>query len=151
MKAKMPMKKILIINGPNLNLLGQREEKIYGNKTLKEIENFTNKKITNSALEWFQSNIEGEIIERIQKASIENLDGLIINPGGYSHTSVAIYDALLHLKMTIVEVHLSQIYQREEFRHIMLTGRAASSIMTGFGYKTYYYAALSIIEKKDDQ
>lgn len=151
MKVSEPMKKILIINGPNLNLLGDREQNIYGTKSLKEIINYTNSKVPECNLEWFQSNIEGEIVTRIQEAKDENILGLIINPAAYSHTSIAILDALLLLKSEIIEVHLSQIYQREEFRHIMLTGRAASKIMSGFGYKTYHYAVLSMIEKKDEE
>lgn len=150
MRVNLKMKNILIINGPNLNLLGQREPEIYGNSSLKDIEKSLNISFASeSKFEWFQSNIEGEIIDRLQKTLTEKIDGIIINPGGYSHTSVAIYDALKLLKTEIIEVHLSQVYQREDFRQILLTGRAASKIMSGFGDKTYYYAALSIIDKKD--
>jgi len=135
------MKKFLIVNGPNLNLLGKREPHIYGTETLEDIALWTKSKLGSQIeLEWFQSNIEGEIVERIQEAFLENWHALIINPGGYSHTSVAIHDALKILKIPIIEVHLSQIYQREEFRHTMLTAKAATAIMTGLGKQSYYVA-----------
>jgi 3-dehydroquinate dehydratase-2 len=141
------MKRILIVNGPNLNMLGQREPHVYGVETLDSIMDWTNKKISSNAhLEWFQSNIEGEIVTRIQKAHFESWDALIINPGGYSHTSVAIHDALKILKFPIVEVHLSQIYQREDFRHTLLTAKAATAIMTGLGKQSYYVAIKTQID-----
>lgn len=149
MRAKNIMKKILIINGPNLNFLGKRETSIYGTKSLEEIAQDLSVKIPTCEFEWYQSNVEGEIVDRIQKAMSQSLEAIIINPAGYSHTSVAIYDALKMHTVEIIEVHLSQVYQREEFRHRLLTGRAASKIMSGFGNQTYYYAALSVLEKKE--
>lgn len=141
------MKKILIINGPNLNMLGIREPEIYGDDSLDDVIQWTELKVKNKALlTWFQSNIEGEIVERIQKAFLEKFDALVINPGGYSHTSVAIHDALKTLKIPIVEVHLSQIYQREEFRHTLLTAKAASAIMSGLGKQSYYMAIHALVE-----
>jgi 3-dehydroquinate dehydratase-2 len=138
------MKKILIINGPNLNMLGQREAHVYGSETLNDIKDWTTQKVSSQAtLEWFQSNIEGEIVTRIQQAFFEDWSALIINPGGYSHTSVAIHDALKILKIPIVEVHLSQIYQRESFRHTLLTAKAATAIMTGLGKQSYYVAVMT--------
>ncbi len=138
------MKKFLVINGPNLNMLGKREPHVYGNQTLDSIIDWTNQQFINKAdIEWFQSNLEGEIVTRIQKAHEENLDALVINPGGYSHTSVAIHDALKILKIPVVEVHLSQIYQREDFRHTLLTAKAATAIMTGLGKQSYYIAILT--------
>ncbi len=138
------MKKFLIINGPNLNMLGQREPEVYGTNTLEDIERFTNEKLAGSAsTEWFQSNVEGEIVGRIQKAHSENYDALVINPGGYAHTSVAIHDALKILKIPVIEVHLSQVYKREEFRHTLLTAKAASAIMSGLGKHSYYLAIYS--------
>jgi 3-dehydroquinate dehydratase-2 len=138
------MKKFLIINGPNLNMLGTREPQVYGSATLEDIKNETQQKLGQIAnVVWFQSNIEGEIVTRVQEAHSENFDALIINPGGYSHTSVAIYDALKILKIPIIEVHLSQVYQREEFRHTLLTAKAASAIMSGLGKQSYYVAILS--------
>jgi 3-dehydroquinate dehydratase-2 len=141
------MKNVLIINGPNLNMLGKREPEIYGAESLEDIQKWTTSKINAKVnLEWFQSNIEGEIVERIQAAHNGEVDALIINPGGYSHTSVAIHDALKILKFPIIEVHLSQIYQREEFRHTLLTAKAASAIMSGLGKQSYYIAIQSLLD-----
>ncbi len=141
------MKKILIINGPNLNMLGQREPEVYGKDSLEDLQKFTEAKLNGQAsCEWFQSNIEGEIVTRIQQVHSEHFDALIINPGGYAHTSVAIHDALKILKIPVIEVHLSQIYKREEFRHTLLTAKAASAIMSGLGKQSYYIAILSQLQ-----
>jgi 3-dehydroquinate dehydratase-2 len=138
------MKKILIINGPNLNMLGLREPEIYGQESLGDIIQFTEKKLNGQAqIEWFQTNIEGEIVTKIQKAFMDKVDAIVINPGGYAHTSVAIHDALKILKIPVIEVHLSQIYRREEFRHTLLTAKAATAIMGGLGKQSYYFAILS--------
>lgn len=139
------MKKFLIINGPNLNMLGKREPEVYGTESLDDIAKWTDEKVKGKAqLEWFQSNIEGEIVSRIQRAHSENYDALVINPGGYAHTSVAIHDALKILKIPVIEVHLSQVYKREEFRHTLLTAKACSAIMSGLGKQSYYVAILSL-------
>lgn len=128
-------------------MLGKREPHIYGSLSLKEIETWTESKTKAFAqISWYQSNIEGEIVERIQKANEENFDALIINPGGYAHTSVAIHDALKILKFPVIEVHLSQVYQREEFRHTLLTAKAASAIMSGLGKQSYYIAIQSLLD-----
>lgn len=141
------MKKILIINGPNLNMLGKREPEVYGRDTLDDIRVWTDAKINSKATAtWFQSNEEGEIISRIQDAHSEDFDALVINPGGYSHTSVAIHDALKILQIPIIEVHLSQIYKRESFRHTLLTAKAASAIMSGLGKQSYYIAIQSLLD-----
>ncbi len=138
------MKKFLIINGPNLNMLGKREPEVYGLESLSDIAKWTEEKLKGKALiEWYQSNLEGELVTRIQEAQSEKIDALIINPGGYAHTSVAIHDALKILKIPIIEVHLSQVYQREDFRHTMLTAKAAGAIMSGLGKQCYYVAILS--------
>ena len=110
------MEKIIIVNGPNLNLLGEREKKQYGTFTLKDIENECKNygKKNNLAITLYQSNIEGELVEKIQE-SRKNQNGLIINAGGYTHTSVAIHDALKIIKIPIIELHISNIYNREEF------------------------------------
>ena len=135
------MKKIIILNGPNLNLLGEREKSQYGKLTLNEIEknckDFANKNQIN--LDMFQSNIEGELIEKIQ-ISRNSQDGLIINAGGYTHTSVAIHDALKILKIPIIELHISNIYNREDFRHKSLISKVASGIICGFGDEGYIMA-----------
>jgi 3-dehydroquinate dehydratase-2 len=141
------MKNILIINGPNLNMLGKREPEIYGSETLDDIRMWTESKIKSRAtISWFQSNVEGEIVSRIQSSNAENYDALIINPGGYAHTSVAIHDALKILKIPVIEVHLSQVYRREEFRHTLLTAKACSAIMSGLGKQSYYIAIESLLD-----
>ncbi len=141
------MKNFLIINGPNLNMLGKREPEVYGTESLEDIKLWTDAKIKSFATTtWYQSNIEGEIVGRIQQAHSENYDALIINPGGYAHTSVAIHDAMKILKFPVIEVHLSQVYKREEFRHTLLTAKAASAIMSGLGKQSYYIAIKSLID-----
>lgn len=140
------MKNFLIINGPNLNMLGQREPEVYGKDSLEDIAKTTSERLQGKAhLEWYQSNIEGEIVSRIQKAFSEKFDALVINPGGYAHTSVAIHDALKILKIPVIEVHLSQVYKREEFRHTLLTAKAATAIISGLGKDVYHIAILSQI------
>lgn len=140
------MKNFLIINGPNLNMLGKREPEVYGHDSLDDIAKWTEQKLNGAAtLEWFQSNVEGEIVSRIQQAHSQKYDALIINPGGYAHTSVAIHDALKILKIPVIEVHLSQVYRREDFRHTLLTAKACSAIMSGLGKQSYYVAIHSQI------
>ena len=132
------MNKIIIVNGPNLNLLGEREKNQYGSFTLKDVEKNCNEySIKNDIkLTFFQSNIEGEIVNIIQN-SRTNQDGLIINAGGYTHTSVAIHDALKILKIPIIELHISNIYNREEFRHKSLISKVARGVICGFGANGY--------------
>ncbi len=132
------MNKIIILNGPNLNLLGEREKNQYGNFTLSDVEKKCNEYANKNdiKLSMFQSNIEGDLIEKIQ-ISRNNQDGLIINAGGYTHTSVAIHDALKILKIPIIELHISNIYNREEFRHKSLISKVAKGIVCGFGSDGY--------------
>ena len=139
------MKKIIILNGPNLNLLGEREKSQYGSFTLKDIENTCVEFAKNNEIKLsiFQSNIEGELIETIQK-SRNDQDGLIINAGGYTHTSVAIHDALKILKIPIIELHISNIYNREDFRHKSLISKVANGIICGFGAEGYIMALESM-------
>ena len=128
-------------------MLGKREPEVYGSDSLEDIRLWTNEKIKSKATAtWFQSNIEGEIVSRIQSAVGENFDALVINPGGYAHTSVAIHDALKILKIPVIEVHLSQVYKREEFRHTLLTAKACSAIMSGLGKQSYYIAIQSLFD-----
>ena len=135
------MNKIIILNGPNLNLLGEREKEKYGQITLREIEknckNFAKKKDIHVVFK--QSNIEGKIVDFIQD-SRKKYDGLIINAAGYTHTSVAIRDALMILTIPIVELHITNIYNREKFRHKSLISKTAKSIICGFGVKGYILA-----------
>ena len=132
------MNKIIILNGPNLNLLGEREKNQYGNFSLEDIEkictDYANK--NDIDLSMYQSNIEGELVNQIQ-ISRKNQDGLIINAGGYTHTSVAILDALKILKIPIIELHISNIYNREDFRHKSLISRIAKGVICGFGAEGY--------------
>ncbi len=133
--------KILVIDGPNLNVLGQREPDIYGRTTLAEIHD-SMKKLAGELgieLDFFQSNHEGEIIDRLNAAS-GTCDAIIINPAGYTHTSVAIRDALAGTSVPAIEVHLSNIYSREEFRHKSLTAPACVGQITGFGANSYLLA-----------
>lgn len=141
------MKKIFVINGPNLNMLGTREPEKYGRLSLEELENYTNEKLKGNqvSLRWWQSNSESEIIEKIQKLVNESVDALIINPAAFSHTSIAILDALKLLEIPVIEVHLTNVYTREPFRQQMLTAQASSIIMSGLGKDAYYFAALSQI------
>ena len=135
------MNKIIILNGPNLNLLGEREKNQYGSFTLKDIE-FNCKEFADKNdiyLTLYQSNIEGELIEKIQNSRNEQ-QGLIINAGGYTHTSVAIHDALKILKIPIIELHISNIYNREDFRHKSLISQLAKGIICGFGANGYIMA-----------
>ena len=132
------MKKIIILNGPNLNLLGEREKDQYGNVTLKDIENecLEYAKKNKILLSFFQTNIEGELVNQIQD-SRKDQDGLIINAGGYTHTSVAIHDALKVLKIPIIELHISNVYNREEFRHKSLISKVAKGVICGLGSYGY--------------
>ena len=140
-------KKILIINGPNLNLLGDREKSKYGNDTLETVKKKceSHSKSINVEIKFEQSNIEGEIVTIIQKAK-GIFDGIIINAAGYTHTSVAILDALLAIKLPIIEVHITNIYNREEFRSKSLISKAAKGIICGFGINGYIMALDSMKE-----
>jgi 3-dehydroquinate dehydratase II len=131
--------KLIIINGPNLNLTGTREKDIYGSETFEELIEKLRKEFPGISLEYFQSNIEGEIINKLHETGF-SYDGIIINPGGYSHTSVAIADAIAALKTTVVEVHISNIYARELFRHQSLTGAKCKGVISGFGLNGYTLA-----------
>lgn len=132
------MKKILIIHGPNLNLLGERETSVYGNVTMGSI----NKELAEVAktlgaeIEAFQSNVEGEIVNAIQSAK-GKFSSIVLNPGGYTHYSVAIRDAISAVKVPTVEVHLSNIYSREEFRHSSVIAPVCAGQITGFGKESY--------------
>ena len=139
------MVKIIILNGPNLNLLGEREKDQYGTYSLKDIEESCSKYADENGIKLssFQSNIEGELVNQIQK-SRNNQDGLIINAGGYTHTSVAIHDALKILKIPIIELHISNIYNREEFRHKSLISKVAKGIICGFGVDGYLMSIQAI-------
>lgn len=135
------MKKILVIHGPNLNLLGKREKDLYGKLSFDGLKKLINSKAKELKLSTrhFQSNTEGEIVDQIQ-ASQSHFDGLIINPAAYTHTSIAIRDALLAVKLPTIEVHLSNIYQREEFRHHSFISAVVIGQIAGFGPQSYLLA-----------
>ncbi|MBK7562307.1 MAG: type II 3-dehydroquinate dehydratase [Chitinophagaceae bacterium] len=131
--------KIAIINGPNLNLLGKRETDIYGNISFEEFLETLRKKYAPIEIHYFQSNVEGELINELQRAGFE-YNGIVLNPGGYTHTSVAIGDAVAAITAPVVEVHISNIHAREEFRKLShISGKAAGSII-GLGLKGYELA-----------
>ena len=147
------MKRILVIHGPNLGLLGLREPDIYGNFSLEDI----NKKIKKLAKEkkvsvdFLQSNHEGKIVDAIG-SSPKKYDAIVINPAAYTHTSVAIRDAISSIDIPVIEVHLSNIYRREEFRHKSLVAAAATGQISGFGVNSYLLGVLAVIELiKDSQ
>lgn len=135
--------KILVLNGPNLNLLGKREEDQYGTFNLTDVEIELKKAFPDYKFEFYQSNHEGELIEKIQNAS-SYFDGIIINPGGYSHTSVAIRDALAICKIPKIEVHISNLSQREDFRKTLITASACNGYISGFKIESYIGAAFLI-------
>ena len=148
------MNKILVINGPNLNLLGKREVEIYGKTSLKEIESETKEYAKNNDLEveFKQSNEESEMINWIQSCMKNNYNGLLINAGAYTHTSIAIFDALKAIKIPIVEIHLSNIHKREEFRKKSYISEVADGVIFGFGSYSYIFAVMAIknLLKKND-
>lgn len=137
--------KLEIINGPNLNLLGAREPDIYGNTGFDVFAGKLEKMFPGVSFAFFQSNIEGEIVDLIQAAG-GRADGLIINPGGYTHTSVAIADAIAAIKIPVIEVHISNLLSREDFRHTSLTGRYCRGTIMGLGLDGYRLAAEALIE-----
>jgi len=140
--------KLTIINGPNLNLLGKREPEKYGHSSFEDFLLVLKKRFPDKVFEYFQSNIEGEIIDEIQKSGFSS-DGIILNAGGYTHTSVAIADAIASVKTPVVEVHITNIAAREEFRHVSLTGRNCAGSISGFGLDSYRLAVEALIEIKN--
>lgn len=142
--------KLMVINGPNLNFLGIREKSIYGSRSFKEIENYIRESAISLGhdIEMCQSNIEGEIIDFIQRAYYEKCDGIIINPGAFTHYSYAIYDAIKSVNIDTVEVHLSQIYSREEFRQKSVTASACIGQVCGFGEYGYVMAMKALENRK---
>lgn len=136
------MKKIIIINGPNLNLLGKREPLTYGNKSFEDYREELVKEFSDFEISTYQSNVEGEIINKLQEIGF-SLDGIVLNAGGYTHTSVAISDAIAAIKTPVVEVHISNIYSREEYRHHSLMAKHCKGVIAGFGLDSYKMAITS--------
>lgn len=136
--------KIAIINGPNLNLLGKREVDIYGAESFDTFLNALQKKYTDQEITYFQSNVEGELINEIQRVGF-GFDGIILNPGGYTHTSVAIGDAVAAITTPVIEVHISNIFGREEFRKLSHVSGKAKGVISGLGLKGYELALESFL------
>lgn len=141
------MKQLLLLNGPNINRLGKREEHIYGSLTLEDIEAKVKEIIKpyGYTLDSFQSNSEGDLIDRLHAADGQ-YEGIIFNPAAYTHTSVALHDAIKAIDTPVIEVHISNIYERESFRHRSLTASACIGQITGFGQKSYLLAALAFVK-----
>jgi len=136
--------KIIIINGPNLNLLGRREPTIYGNLSFDEFFEELSKKYADIELSYYQSNVEGEIINKLHEVGFDH-DGVILNAGAYTHTSVAIGDAVKGIETPVIEVHISNVHSREDFRHISYIAPNAKGVIAGFGLQSYELALESFI------
>ena len=132
-------KRIIIINGPNLNLLGKREPEVYGYQDFESYLSVLIKIYGEVRLEYYQSNVEGELINKLHEVGF-SFDAIILNPGGYTHTSVALADAIAAVTTPVIEVHISNLYAREEFRHTSLTGANCAGIISGFGLRGYEMA-----------
>jgi 3-dehydroquinate dehydratase II len=139
--------KIQIINGPNLNLLGKREPDVYGKLDFSTFFSTLKASFPAVELDYFQSNVEGELINKLQETGF-SYDGIILNAGAYTHTSVAIHDAIGSIKTPVVEVHISNVYAREEFRHKSLITSKCAGMITGFGLEGYALAMMWLINKK---
>ena len=139
--------KIQIINGPNLNLLGKREPETYGAESFESYLEKLRNRFPSIKLDYFQSNVEGEIVNQLQKVGFDH-DGIVLNAGAYTHTSVAIHDAIGAIKTAVVEVHISNIYAREEFRHKSLITAKCAGLITGFGLEGYAMAIGYLIGRK---
>ena len=140
--------KIQIINGPNLNLLGKREPDIYGSQSIDEYIELLKQNYPSLKLDYFQSNIEGVLIDKIHEVGFE-YDGIVLNAGAYTHTSIAIGDAIKAVASPVVEVHISNVYSREEFRRVSLISSSCVGIISGFGMNSYSLAIDAIIEMID--
>lgn len=138
------MKKILIMNGPNLNLLGVREPEIYGDSSFEDYLTQLQKLFPNVSLEYYQSNIEGELINKLQEVGF-SYDGIVLNAGAYTHTSVALLDCIRSLKSPVVEVHISNVHQREEFRHHSMISAGCMGVICGFGLDSYRLAIEGVL------
>ncbi|GHT57296.1 3-dehydroquinate dehydratase [Bacteroidia bacterium] len=141
------MKKIIIINGPNLNLLGKREPSVYGNQSFEDFFAVLQQELKGIELEYFQSNSEGEIINKLHETDF-SYDGIVLNAGAYTHTSLAIADAIAAIKTPVVEVHISNVFKREEYRHYSYLSPVCAGVIAGFGLNSYKLALQYLIERK---
>lgn len=137
--------KLLIVNGPNLNLLGQRETSVYGDKSFEEYLPELRSRFSAHEILYYQSNVEGEIINKLHEFGFGQADGIILNAGGYTHTSVAIADAIASISTPVIEVHISNVHAREEFRHHSLLAKNCKGVILGFGLKSYELAIQSFL------
>ncbi|MBQ9356724.1 MAG: type II 3-dehydroquinate dehydratase [Prevotella sp.] len=135
---------ILIVNGPNLNLLGRREPGIYGSTSFEDYLAELRKRYADISIDYYQSNIEGELINRMQEAGFGQVQGIILNAGAYTHTSVALHDCIRSLQVPVIEVHISNVHQREEFRHHSMISAACKGVICGFGMDSYRLAVEAI-------
>src|SRR5688500_312113 len=142
--------KIAIINGPNLNLLGTREPEVYGNQTFEQYYNHLRKEYPSVSFDYYQSNVEGELINELQRAGF-SYDGIIMNPGGYTHTSVAIGDAIAAIKTPVIEVHISNVHAREDFRKISHVSAKCKGTISGLGLKGYELAVQYFVATKTER
>ena len=138
--------KILILNGPNLNLLGVREKSIYGNTGFEDFYKELKEKYKNIELDYFQSNVEGELINKLHEIGF-SYDGVVFNAAAYTHTSIALADAIAAIKAPVIEVHISNVYSREEFRHKSMISKNCVGVITGFGLESYTLALTYFINK----
>ena len=138
------MKKILIINGPNLNILGKREPTVYGNASFEDYLAELHTKYPQHEIAYFQSNIEGEMINKIHEVGFD-YDGIILNAGAYTHTSIALHDAIKAVTTPVVEVHISNVHARESFRHVSMISAACKGVIIGFGLNSYRLALESFL------
>ena len=136
--------KILILNGPNLNLLGRREPAVYGNLSFEDFFKTLKKKYADVELHYYQSNVEGEIINKLHEVGF-SFDGVILNAGAYTHTSIAIGDALKGIETPVIEVHISNVHSREDFRHVSFIAPNAKGVIAGFGLQSYELALESFL------
>ena len=138
--------KIQIINGPNLNLLGKREPSVYGSQSFEDYLEELKKAYPQVLIEYFQSNVEGELINKIHEVGFE-YDGIVLNAGAYTHTSVALHDAIRAVETPVIEVHISNVHAREEFRHKSMISRACMGVICGFGLQSYRLAIEALLNK----
>ena len=139
--------KILIVNGPNLNLLGQREPGIYGSESFENYLPLLCEKYPSVQIDYYQSNIEGELINKMQEAGFfGGYDGIVLNAGAYTHTSIALHDCIRSLKCPVIEVHISNVYKREEFRHHSFISAACQGVICGFGLDSYRLAVAALVK-----
>lgn len=144
----MKIMKIQIINGPNINLLGKREPSIYGSQSFEDYLEELKARYPNVTFEYYQSNVEGEIINKIHEVGFD-FDGIILNAGAYTHTSIALQDAIRAVKSPVIEVHISNVHKREEFRHKSMISCACVGVICGFGLDSYRLAVEAMLSKQE--